>query len=116
MRTIISQSVVLPAPAESSLRDVHRSREACSDHWCAGLDQRRAGVMRTDGITVVCVGIREDRGFTAETDWLLEEGGFEPSVRCVRVDHAKTTAGTGSLLTPRRRKGDSNCRSRRARI
>ena len=43
MRTIISQPVVLPAPTESSLRDVHRSREACGDYWCAGLDQRRAG-------------------------------------------------------------------------
>jgi hypothetical protein len=29
----------------------------------------------------------------------------------VRVDHAKTTAGTGSLLTPRRRGMDSNHRS-----
>jgi hypothetical protein len=29
----------------------------------------------------------------------------------VRVDHAKTTAGTGSLLTPRRREADSNLRS-----
>jgi hypothetical protein len=30
----------------------------------------------------------------------------------VRVDHAKTTAGTGSLLTPRWRERDSNWRSR----
>jgi len=43
MRTVISQSVVLPGSGRKSLRDVYRSRKACGDHWCAGRDQRRAG-------------------------------------------------------------------------
>ena len=42
MRTVISQSVVLPAPVES-LFVMYTDPEACGDHWCAGRNQRRAG-------------------------------------------------------------------------
>jgi hypothetical protein len=47
---------------------------------------------------------RTASAFTAETDWLLEESGFEPPVPPQNPDHA----GTESLRTRRWRKADSN--------
>jgi len=92
--------------SESTVRepfiDLRRARIALRQHW--PLARMRARPRMSDG--KMARGGADASGFTAETDWLLEGEGFEPSVprrRRARCTRAARDASPRHRETPERR-------------